>query len=330
MKQMLLFGGSENVPQSPEQLLKNREKPNPFSPVVASFGAGRNSTAMLILCQKLRIKVDLILFADTGGELPETYAFIELFSQWLKNNGMPEVTVVKRQESKNNIDRVNYRSAVRVLKFLLTKKCNQPIPWAIWWVKVCSSSYSTLEEECLVLQTLPSVAFGRKGCSQKWKAEPQERFIKKWRENMNIPKDVPTRHLKGIHAKEVYRLIDKQGRFKFDHPEVRNEYPLVEHGLDDWACEVLIKSVNLPIPPKSSCFFCPNRKIKEVNDLHPEVKLRGELIEQVAINGEFWRGESSIAKGLGRRFRWSEIGQLTDLEKAALAFSEQKICNCVD
>lgn len=45
-----------------------------------SFGGGTNSTAMIIGMYLHKIPIDLILFADTGGEQPHTYEFIETFN----------------------------------------------------------------------------------------------------------------------------------------------------------------------------------------------------------------------------------------------------------
>lgn len=39
---------------------------------VVSFGGGTNSTAMIIGMYLHKIPIDLILFADTGGEQPHT------------------------------------------------------------------------------------------------------------------------------------------------------------------------------------------------------------------------------------------------------------------
>ena len=47
---------------------------------VASFGGGTDSTAMLIGMWQRKEPVDLILFADTGGEKPHTYKYISIFS----------------------------------------------------------------------------------------------------------------------------------------------------------------------------------------------------------------------------------------------------------
>lgn len=50
---------------------------------VVSFGGGTNSTAMIIGMYLHKIPIDLILFADTGGEQPHTYEFMETFNEWL-------------------------------------------------------------------------------------------------------------------------------------------------------------------------------------------------------------------------------------------------------
>lgn len=41
---------------------------------VLAYGGGVNSTALLVSLHQRGIPIDLILFADTGGELPSTYA----------------------------------------------------------------------------------------------------------------------------------------------------------------------------------------------------------------------------------------------------------------
>ena len=46
---------------------------------ILSYGAGVNSTAILILYAQGKLKVDAVVFADTGAEHPETYAFIDTY-----------------------------------------------------------------------------------------------------------------------------------------------------------------------------------------------------------------------------------------------------------
>ncbi len=52
------------------------------SPLIVSFGGGVNSSAMLVGLHERGIVPDLILFADTGGEKPETYEFVDKMRTW--------------------------------------------------------------------------------------------------------------------------------------------------------------------------------------------------------------------------------------------------------
>lgn len=63
--------------------------------VACAYGGGTNSTAMLVECVNRDIWIDLILFADTGGEKPHTYKYVEMFSEWLMSKGMPGIIAVK-------------------------------------------------------------------------------------------------------------------------------------------------------------------------------------------------------------------------------------------
>src|SRR5215471_2151116 len=66
-------------------------------PLIVAWGMGVNSTAMLIGMAERGIRPDLILTADTGGEKPETYAFVRTFRLWLADVDFPELIVVRRK-----------------------------------------------------------------------------------------------------------------------------------------------------------------------------------------------------------------------------------------
>jgi|TARA_R110002020_G_scaffold444753_1_gene656382 3'-phosphoadenosine 5'-phosphosulfate sulfotransferase (PAPS reductase)/FAD synthetase len=57
---------------------------------IASFGCGVDSVAMVLL----KPDYDEIIFADTGSEMPETYAFLDYFE---KKSGL-KITTVKSKE----------------------------------------------------------------------------------------------------------------------------------------------------------------------------------------------------------------------------------------
>lgn len=63
---------------------------------IISFGAGQNSTAMIILLRNKNIPIDEIIFADVGKgcEEPETYIFLKEFKKWCNKNNL-KFTIVK-------------------------------------------------------------------------------------------------------------------------------------------------------------------------------------------------------------------------------------------
>lgn len=105
---------------------------------IVSFGGGTNSTAMIIGMYLHKIPIDLILFADTGGEQPHTYEFMETFNEWLVKHGIPKIISVEYHDKDGN--------------------------------------RLTLEQECINSGTLPSIAYGFKRCSLKHKIGTQEKF----------------------------------------------------------------------------------------------------------------------------------------------------------
>ena len=107
---------------------------------VVGYGAGTDSTAMLVGLWQRRVPVDLILFADPGGEQPHTYAYLDTMGRWLAEHGMPPITRV--------------------------------------WYTTRDGQRLTREQECLRSGSLPSIAYGYKKCSLKHKIMPQEKFCR--------------------------------------------------------------------------------------------------------------------------------------------------------
>lgn len=92
---------------------------------IVSFGGGTNSTAMIIGMYLHKIPIDLILFADTGGEQPHTYEFMGTFNEWLVKHGIPKIVSVEYHDKDGN--------------------------------------RLTLEQECINSGRLPSIAYGVEG-----------------------------------------------------------------------------------------------------------------------------------------------------------------------
>jgi hypothetical protein len=72
---------------------------------VASYGAGTNSTALIIEWIERGLSLDAVVFADTGAEKPETYDFVRLFSAWLVSKGGPAIVTVRNDGKHGSLER---------------------------------------------------------------------------------------------------------------------------------------------------------------------------------------------------------------------------------
>jgi len=62
--------------------------PHPDRPLVFAYGLGVDSRAMLVEYGQRGIRPDLILFADTGGEKPETYQYLDVIRPFHRTAGV--------------------------------------------------------------------------------------------------------------------------------------------------------------------------------------------------------------------------------------------------
>jgi hypothetical protein len=335
MRQLSLFKEMEKeLPINPVEAIKNRVLPD--WPIVVSYGGGVNSTAMLIIARLKGIKVDAILFADTGNEHPRTYEFIEWFNTWLTNDwqGYPPMVgiTVLRKNPGNPGKRTTLESHLKARVENLKSRVNTKIfmailPWIV--VEFHTKIYGvaeTLGERCLLSETLPSKAYGYGACSKEWKIAVIEAYIK------NNYLLLPITQWIGIHSGETQRLFTKQGEAKsletsyglIDYPLVSRFNQNQQNCLD--LCRLLEKQ-----PAKSSCWFCPNAKISEVlalKEKHPDFYEIGVFLEKQALQHT---PQGSKVIGLGRSFGWSNCNELTKSEQLEIDSIKNLImCSCTD
>jgi hypothetical protein len=240
------------------------------APLVVSYGVGVDSTAMLVGLHLRGIRPDAIVFADTGSEMPETYAYLNVIRPWLQAAGLPPVTTVKNPRP---------RSGDESLGAALLR--NSVLPALAYGQHQCS-----LVWKVAVIQKWVRDTYGWSGRSQCWgNGTPLVR--------MAIGYDAG--------ARDRVRAGKAHGK---DSPGTENWFPLIEWGVAREDCIDLISSVGLPIPRKSSCFFCPAMRREEVSRLareHPDLLETALLIEDRARA----RGLTRV-KGLGRSWSWRE------------------------
>lgn len=202
-------------------------------PVIVAWGAGVDSTAMIIELVARGERIDMVLLAEMP-ERPETLAFIPIFRRWMDERGVPNETV-------------RYR----------------PKRFKHW------PEYRDLLENCLTNGTLPSISFGRGACSCKWKSSPQDAWTRAWApaqaawaRGQKVVRMIgfdcsPRDTQRYAHAKTL------------DDPLYEYRYPLREWGYDRNACIRRIATAGLPQVVASSCFFCIGMTCDEVRSLPP-------------------------------------------------------------
>lgn len=254
------------------------------APKVLCYGMGVDSTALLIELHERGQTPDLVLTADTGAEKPETYAYQDLMRRWMAERGIRyEVVSYEAKRFKN---------------------------WP---------PYRDLTESLLTNGCLPSIAFGRSSCSLKYKAAPQEAFVKAW-------EPAKAAWAAGI---KVIRYIGydagvRDGQ-RYAHartiadPLFDNHYPLRDWGWDREACAARIEQAGLPVPPKSSCVFCTAMKPDEVRAL-PERWLRTIVLIEARAAPRL-----KTVEGLWRKSTRARSGRMTDFIRAEGLLSDTEI-----
>lgn len=274
------------------------------------FGSGVDSTAMLVALHDAEIRPHVITFANTGGEKPETIAHIDRMNAVLRAWGWPLIDVCQK-------------------------------------VPLRSTGYSDLYGNCLANETLPSLAFGMKSCSIKWKQTPQDQFLKGAKSGPNARDAHPLWISTQAAGERIVKLIGydsgpadtrRSKGLKPADDDFDYVYPLQ---LIRWARRDCVRAITEAlgadmVPVKSACFFCPASKHWELYWLaanHPELLERALLLERTALTGRHSRFDSvefgatweelvrgadrfpstSTTVGLGRKFSWNQWARVNDV-----------------
>lgn len=211
-----------------------------------NFGGGLNSHALVIECYNRGHWPDWILFCDTGSEKPQTYEAIDRFAAWLDEHRFTPLSRTRWERE-------------------------EPIP--------DGRTFEPIEDYCLRTGYLPSIAYGNKGCSYKYKRQPGE----KWRKERGFEATV---YALGFDAGE-HKRVSRPKCARVEGPLEEPWYPLYAWKIGRAACERIVADAGLPPVPKSACFFCPNMKPHEWRALakdNPELFARALALEQNAID----------------------------------------------
>lgn len=204
-----------------------------------SYGGGRQSNAVLVLAAQGRVQYDNFIFANVGNdsENPATLEYIRDYARPFAEAHGISLIEVQKTNRAGELQTLRQR--------IMTTPRSVPLP--AW---------------------LPSGAFGNRTCTSDFKIQ----VIAKWQKQHGATKENPATAGIGISLDEWTRARSDSGI-----AWQTLEYPLLEMRLTRNDCVKIIKDAGLPVPPKSSCYFCPFHTKLEWERLRRE---QPELFEQ--------------------------------------------------
>ena len=190
---------------------------------VLSFGGGVNSVALMVVLLREGLPFDEAIFADTGGEVPETYQYLEIAGKYLAEHEVPLTVVSKRGRSLYD-----------------TAWDRRVFPSAIW-------RWSTRD----------------------FKVTPIQRHYRSLDTHIN--------QYLAIAWDEIHRMKDSRVDY------ITNLYPLIDRQLTRADCIEIIQEAGLPIPQRSSCYFCPFNSVDRwrwLHETHPDLYEKAIALEE--------------------------------------------------
>ncbi|WP_435595576.1 phosphoadenosine phosphosulfate reductase [Streptomyces albogriseolus] len=191
---------------------------------VVSYGGGVQSTALLVLAARREIDFRTFLFANVGddSEHPATLAYVrEIAIPYAVRAGLDIHELERRRRD----------GASETLMQRLNRPDTRSIPIPV---------------------RMGNGAPGRRNCTADFKIKVVGRWLRQHGATTEEPAAVGI----GISLDEIHRA----NRRRREAHEVI-EYPLLDLRLRRDDCERIISAAGLPVPPKSSCFFCPFRTV---------------------------------------------------------------------
>ena len=189
---------------------------------VISYGGGVQSTALCVLATQGKLgQIDAALFANVGddSEHPASIRYVrEVMQPWAAERGLPV----------HELQRIKRDGKTETLREQLMRKDSRSVP--------------------IPVRMQDTGAPGTRNCTSVFKIK----VITKWLKAQGVTTDNPAEVCIGFSTDEAHRASNRRPN-DYEVPE----HPLLDLRLSRQDCKNLIARAGLPVPPKSSCFFCP-------------------------------------------------------------------------
>ncbi|MEU3096884.1 phosphoadenosine phosphosulfate reductase [Streptomyces sp. NPDC006967] len=249
-----------------------------------SYGGGVQSTALLVLAAQRRIDFPLFLFANVGddSEHPGTLRYVEEYAKpYAAEHGIEVVEldrIMQRTGEKRTLWEDLTREGSRSLKIPVRMSNGAP------GTRSCTATYKI---EVVGRELKRRGATGGTVCKTHREQTPGiachdgTPYPCAPAPRPDCPKceqpNVATVGI-GISVDEFHRANNR----RTDHERI--VYPLLDLGLRRTDCARIIREAGLPVPPKSSCFFCPFHRPETWHDMRrsePELFAKACQLEDV-------------------------------------------------
>jgi 3'-phosphoadenosine 5'-phosphosulfate sulfotransferase (PAPS reductase)/FAD synthetase len=187
---------------------------------VVSYGGGVQSTALLTLAAAGRIDFPVFLFANVGddSEHPATLRYVrDVAAPYAAEHGI----------DLHVLDRVKRDGTTETL-----------------WAQLMRPESRSLSIPVRMANGAP----GNRRCTSDFKIKVIGRWVREHGADVDEPATVGI----GISVDEIHRANNRR-----TEGHERIVYPLLELGMRRDDCMRAIREAGLPVPPKSSCYFCP-------------------------------------------------------------------------
>jgi hypothetical protein len=228
-----------------------------------SFGGGVQSTAALVLAAQGRIDYRTFLFCNVGqdSENPDTLAYVQQVAlPFAHRQGLNliELRKVRRDGSPDSVYQTITRAGSRSIGI--------PVH-------------------------LANGAPGRRACTLDFKIRVVDRWLKREWQAHRVGVLVGL----GISLDEFTRMRTNTDPHTLAWKTL--DYPLIDLRLDRMACMRLIEQAGLPVPPRSSCWFCPyhsQRAWQQLRDKQPILFAQAVALEQLINERQARLGKGQV------------------------------------